>query len=461
MNTAVYYPQFYPPGAWLRLGALLWDRIYTMHLEGSTPPAPENLIELSEALGNVWTIAYPWDEEFASIPVKTKVFVEGPERWDKVLKVNVRPRRREWVIEPRKVTVTDVARSDETEQQFRRWLDLRSKRLRQQMTASSDDYGILSEMTAIRGDKFWKQGPVLQLLEDRGLLQQQHRSEDIELSTWELQEREYLEMEFEALPMEVVPESGSDHERYVQLRRQASDKRISGDGQVAEQLDEMAEQIRRRNLVAVSQDVTTYYLPKDVALYYLSLCAERLAQLGRRDVVTNQRQFADPLLESDEQLRGEVAAAVLQAYVPKDLATIEPARIADCRAQLSADRLKFQAEVQRLVRDFAGEAASVDTYEMVKAQLVEMASDRIEQTKRTYRKARLDVTAQALNLSLTPPALATAAASALHIGLLAPAGIAATLSLFTASKVIEWRNARSDRDSSPWSYVLDISKGLS
>lgn len=153
--------------------------------------------------------------------------------------------------------------------------------------------------------------------------------------------------------------------------------------------------------IPAAQDMTSiprykvFYLPKDVALQYLSLCAGRLAQLGKRDVVTDQRQFADTLFDSDEQLRGQVATAVLEAYVPKDLATIDPARIAECRAQLSAERLKFQAGVQALVREFA-DAASVGTYETLKVQLVEIANERIDQTRRTYRKARLDVTVQTL-----------------------------------------------------------------
>jgi hypothetical protein len=106
------------------------------------------------------------------------------------------------------------------------------------------------------------------------------------------------------------------------------------------------------------------------------------------------------------------------------------------------------------------EVASVDTYNTLKAQLVELASERVEQTKRAYRNARFGLSTQALGVSLTPPALVTAAASALHIGLLGPIGLSAALSLFAAGKVIEWRQARADRDRSPWSYVLDLSRRL-
>jgi hypothetical protein len=451
VNTAIYYPHFYPSATWLRLAALLWDRVYTMQLEG-TPPPPDDFTALNESLGGVWSIAYPFDE-MATISKETSVLVEtGQERWDKVLKVYVRPRRRERQTVQYGVTMDDIVRSDEMVQKFARWLDFRSERLREQMTASSDDLGILK---ALPRGKF--SGPVEELLRSRGLLRAEGQNVDIQMPKWEVPEFEHRGVE--SLYKPVKPRAGSAHENYLRLEDRASEAKYKGDIQAAEQLHAMAEDVRRRNLVTVKDTAYTYYLPRDVALHYLSLCADELAQLGKRDVVTDRRQFTDTLFGSDEELRGEVAAAILEAYVPEDLATIDPAQIAECRTQLSASRLKFQAEVQTLVQTF-GEVASVDTYEMVKSQLVEIANERIEQTKTTYRKAKLDVTAQALSVSLTPPALATAAASALHIGLLAPAGLSAALSLFAASKVIEWRNARSERHNSPWSYVLDVAREL-
>jgi hypothetical protein len=61
MNTAIYYSHFYASENWLRLGALLWDRIYTMQLQ-HTPPPPGRLSELNEQLGGVWAIAHPFDQ---------------------------------------------------------------------------------------------------------------------------------------------------------------------------------------------------------------------------------------------------------------------------------------------------------------------------------------------------------------------------------------------------------------
>jgi hypothetical protein len=452
VNTAIYYPHFYPSENWLRLGALLWDRIYTMQLQ-NTAPAPWRLHELNEQLGGVWAIAHPFDQEMASTGVEEDVFVptEGPPRWDKMFKVWVTPKRRERQIVQRPVTMSEIARSDDTVQRFAHWLDLRSERLSKQVSASLQDHEVLSGLTGLSGGKFSGQGPVLQLLEDRGLLSRDQRGVTVEMPEWE------VPVGFEGVPGPPAP--GSDLEQYESLKRQAARKHAAGDTRGYEQLSATADQIRQRNLVTVEQTSTTYYLPKDVALHYLSLCADRLAQLGKRDVVTDQRQFTETFFDTDEELRGQVAAAVLEAYVPEGLATVDPARIAECRAQLSANRLSFQAEVQNLVQTFGG-VASVDTYETVKSQLVDMAKQRIEQTRTTYRKARLDVTVQALNVSLTPPALATAAASALHIGLLAPVGLSAVLSLFAASKVIEWRNARSEQQNSPWSYVLDVSRKL-
>lgn len=144
MNTAIYYPHFYPSATWLRLAALLWDRVYTMQLR-DTPPPPDDLTALNESLGGVWAIAHPFDE-MATISEETSVLAEtGPERWDKVLEV-------------------------EMVQKFARWLDFRSERLREQMTASSD-LGILNGLTALPRGKV--SGPVEELLYSRDLLRRE------------------------------------------------------------------------------------------------------------------------------------------------------------------------------------------------------------------------------------------------------------------------------------------------
>ncbi|MBP1135657.1 hypothetical protein JOE31_001889 [Arthrobacter sp. PvP023] len=254
------------------------------------------------------------------------------------------------------------------------------------------------------------------------------------------------------------PEQGSDEERYKTLIRQADLEGRGGNSQAATALRAAAREILRRNEVTVPK-LGKYYLPRDVAFHYLSLCAGRLAVMGQRDLVTDRGQFTDVVLSSDLQLRGEVATAVIEAYLPADLLHVEVQRLAECREELSVNRLKFQAEIHGLVKTFS-EVASVDTFESLKGQLVQIGQERIKQTQRTYRRAKFDVSPQALMVSLTPPALATAAESVLQSGVIGPIGLAATLALFAAGKVLDLRQARTNRDASPWSYVLDLSQRL-
>jgi hypothetical protein len=298
---------------------------------------------------------------------------------------------------------------------------------------------------------------VLRVLRQRGLSREEHRPVQSQISRWELRTFQAAESAEAGRAASDPPAPGSDHERYEELRRLATMADSNGDSGSARLWRAEADAIRVRNLVTVTNDDMTPYLPRDIALHYLSLCAARIARDLGRDVVTNQERFTDVVLTSDAQLRGEVATALLEAYVPDGLYTMDPARLAECRAELSAKRLAFQAEIQSLV-DSLSKAASVDTYNTVKAQLIELANERVEQTKRAYRNSQFGLSTQALGVSLTPPALFTAAASALHIGLLGPIGLSAALSLFTAVKVIEWRQARADRERSPWSYVLDLSR---
>ncbi|WP_370264740.1 hypothetical protein [Streptomyces sp. V4I8] len=369
--------------------------------------------------------------------------------FDKVLKVFRTPAvgwQRRTVQRP--VTSGELLRSEEILQQFAEWLDLRSERLMREMTPGP------WELASLYADKV--RGPLERLLRERGFLHVERQQVDVQISAWEVPafERRYFEADVGRL---VEPEPGSAHEEYERLIRQVEIHESDGDTESASRILSIAEQIRQGNLVTVTDTAETYILPKDIAFHFLSLCANRLAQLGKRDIVTDRQEFTDVALYSDAGLRGDVASAVLQAYLPKNLATADPAQIADCRERLSSERLRFQAGVQSLVTEFT-EVSSVDSYQTLKRQLAEIANERIDATKRAYRKAKLDVTQQALTISLTPPALAAAAASALHIGVLAPASVLTTLSLFAASGVIDWRSAQTGHAQSPWSYVLSMPK---
>ena len=96
----------------------------------------------------------------------------------------------------------------------------------------------------------------------------------------------------------------------------------------------------------------------------------------------------------------------------------------------------------------------------VKDRIIELAKERVEETKKTYERAKLEMIIKTFGVSIAPPAIVASVASALGIGLFAPGGIAAAFSIFAAGKLIEWDQARSERNKSPWSYVLDSAKIL-
>src|SRR5262245_108953 len=202
---------------------------------------------------------------------------------------------------------------------------------------------------------------------------------------------------------------------------------------------------------------TMVFLPKDIALHYLSLCAAKAALAGNRDLVAGNEEFTDIVFHDVRAVRGEVSTAVLEAYLPENFHNIELERLAEFRSQFAAQRLRYEREIQSIVREFS-EVASENQLGIVKARIIELAKQRVEETKDKYKLAKLKTAVKAFGLSLTPPAVAASLASALGIGIFAPAGIAAALSLFGVQLLIEREEARATKTGNPWSYVLNAAK---
>jgi hypothetical protein len=454
MNTAIYYPHFYPSDTWLRLAALCWDRIYTMQLE-NTAPAPEPLLQLDNALGGVLDVVHPW-EDFGKISGVTHQPISAEQK-DMLESLGYLIKDDGKLVE-RPATLQEIASWEETARQFSAWLDLRAERLRGRLAPSSGQMEKLVAMPSWKVDS--KGGSIYKVLSERQLLRVESREEDVQIAYWEKDEWEWEQSGVEAAPLPPrKPEPGSDHEKYVQLERAARQAAWTGNQGTAQRLREEAQRIRQQHLITVSESYQVYYMPEDVALHYLSLCASKAAQAAKRDVVTDRRNFIDAIVNSVPELHGQVAEAVLSTYVPKDLSRLDPVRIADCRAALSIERLKYQQEIQSLVDQFSN-VVSEDSYTTLRQELIEIAHERISGTKKAYRASRLDLATKTLSISLTPPAVATAAASALDIGAIAPAGLGVLLSLFAVGTFIQWSGARAERRQEPWTYVLAVSKHL-
>jgi hypothetical protein len=197
-------------------------------------------------------------------------------------------------------------------------------------------------------------------------------------------------------------------------------------------------------------------LHEDAALHYLSLCASQAANDAKRDLVADGVNFMDAVFY-DYAIAGEVGTTVLQAYLPEDFLSLEPARIAEFRQEFAVQRLEYQSAVQEIVADYTG-VASEGELETVKGRIVDLAKQKVDDTQKTYQRANKRMALKAFGMTLTPPAIATFIGSALGIGIFAPAGIVAAASLFGAGLLIDHEEAKSERDNSPWSYVLDAAK---
>jgi hypothetical protein len=163
----------------------------------------------------------------------------------------------------------------------------------------------------------------------------------------------------------------------------------------------------------------------------------------------------DTALHGVRVVRGEIMTSILEAHVPSGLDTLPPDQIAELRAEMATGRLRYHRDVQGVVQEFAG-VASEGELSTVKQRIVSIATERVDDVKQTYRRARLDTIVKAIGIPVVPPAMAASIASALGIGIFAPAGVVAALAAVGAARLLELEKAKADKAKSAWSYVLDV-----
>lgn len=429
MNTVLYYPYITPRSDWLKMAALCWDKVYRIVPHNGVTNDTDAIRELDEALGGI------------------------------LEPVDIRPYGQ--TIAP----------------QFWEWVEAREERLAQSEW-SSDSYRERDAVFGIYTVKFHGE-EFVEELNYRGLARVDHNNFRIvrEEVGWglarqteednpdlyeeiEADRREYERLLEEARGAESRARHFEDRARmagFELLRKRNEGFLLQAEEfrRKAEVLKAEAEQIRQENVVATYEQPIVY-LPKDVALHYMSLCAVDAANDDGRDLVADGGKFTDAVLH-DYEIRGEVGTAVLEAYLPENLSELDPERIKEFREEFSAQRLAYQTAVQEIVDQYAS-TASEGTLETVRKQIEDLARERVNETKKTYQRANQRMVINTLGMSLTPPAIATVIGSALGIGIFAPAGIAAAVSLFAAKVLLDRDEARSEMAKSPWSYVLSAAK---
>jgi hypothetical protein len=417
MNTVVYYPYITPRLEWLKLAALCWDKVYRLVPPYGWPDDPEALIELDQSLGSL-------------------------------------------------LGTVDVAEyAGSIQDQFWTYIDAREEKFKE-VQWSPDTFKERDTIFNLYESKF-PGGEFVKELHSRGLARVETEIKEVQIAEWEVGYYQVAEEVYE--PEDPLP--GSAHEQYNRLQEEAWRIRSEAYGlglasaradalqRQANALENKAEEIRRQNLITYSfqdWDNPVISLPKDVALHYLSLCASQAAEDKRRDLVADGMKYTDAVFH-DYAVRGEVGTAILRAYLPENFSDLEPERIKDFREEFSAQRTAYQSEIQSHVGRLA-EITSEGELESKKADIVELAKQRVDDVQRTYRRANQRMVLKTLGMSLTPPALATFIGSALGIGIFAPAGIVAAVSLFGAGLLLDRDEAKAERDKSPWSYVLDAAK---
>lgn len=275
--------------------------------------------------------------------------------------------------------------------------------------------------------------------------------------TWEL---EYTLKDYNTLPRrslwvsnEYSP-TNANHLKYLKLRERGYALKEKGKLEEGRALITQAVEIRKNNRITAPDYGRQIFIPPDVAYHYVSLLATKFATDLNCDIIADGETYCKTVLGDVRKLRGEVMTSVLQAYLPKDFYTMDISQIGEFREEFQTKRLRYEKEVQSLVKEFS-DIASEGQLDKIKKTITDIAIERVEETRKIYQRAKVEIVAKTFGLSITPSALVASISSALGIGLFAPVGITAALASIGIIKWLEYKKAKTDKLKSPWSYVLD------
>jgi hypothetical protein len=453
LNTVVYYPHQTPSPKWLKLSALCWDKVYC--LKPRSYKDHREIWELDRALGGILAsidIADIAADEQVQASFKTWAIAKAEELktekklyWqDNLYKEDL---KLEWTQEQLGVDTS---------------LSEIYKQVPQVYEKKEEEDWVSMSRSKFGGNDLKVRFDFVSFLKEVGLATSERHQVYIQVPQWKAKDVTDPHYYMDNPGLRVTkPEPGSAHEKYEMLENQERQALLKGDSYQAEKFHREAKKIWQDNLVTVTPAKQPYssivYMPKDVALHYLSLCASKASMDGKRDLATESEKFTGVVLNDVPALRSNIITTILEAYLPENFNSLAAERIAEIRSEFATQRLKYESAVQSLCNEFA-DIASEGELGKLNDRIIEIAKERIEDTKNTYKRANLQLALQSLGISLTPPALVGSIASVLGIGIFAPAGIAAALSAFAAKTFLDWHQAKDERNKSPWSYILNVAK---
>jgi len=216
--------------------------------------------------------------------------------------------------------------------------------------------------------------------------------------------------------------------------------------------------VRRLRASGAIDEDSQLYLPSNVALQYLSMCAANAASTYQADLYGQSELFAKSAIASQQRARAKITSRILETFIPQNLESLEIGAIIELREALATHRLRYATGIHAIVDEFS-KVASPEELEKLGERIVAIAQQRIEETRNAYRRANLAAVVRAVGISIIPSSV-TSLGSLLGTGVFLPAAVAAAVVLASADFLVQREKACAELAASPWSYVIELERRL-
>lgn len=223
---------------------------------------------------------------------------------------------------------SDAEFSSQLSQKFREWLQVRGEALSTQ-PMSPEQGKVLAGMIGLHSSKFPDHGSI-ELLKANGLIKYAY-------VPVEGTQRIYLKWELEK-KLPGYEGFSAERERYKNLIEEGYHLQRIGKIVEGKALLKEGAELRERHVVFAPELRKEILMPQDVAFHYLSLYANLAAADLNSDVATDVERFTETVVYDSRSRRSEIAKSILEAYIPANLAEMDPSRISEFRETFSTQR---------------------------------------------------------------------------------------------------------------------------